>query len=245
MKKQLWLLAVLWGLLTGCEHAALREMRLVSGKSPDLRAQVEERGFRWGAHAFIRIFKKENMLEVWLEKDHGEYALYKEYPICIYSGSLGPKLRQGDKQAPEGFYQVGQRALNPKSQYRLSFNLGFPNAYDKAHGYTGSYLMVHGDCVSVGCYAMGNRIDDIYILVASALQHGQPSVAVHAFPFRLTDANLAAYNKNQWHDFWQMLKPGYDYFEHTHRPPAIEVIHGKYRLAVQQARKNTLQLSRH
>ena len=236
MKKQTLLLAALALILAACSSRApetQRDSRLIRRPpNPTLQDRLEARGFRFGAPAFIRIFKKEEVLEVWLQKDSGEYALFLDYPICIYSGELGPKTREGDKQSPEGFYAVGREAMNPNSQYHLSFNLGYPNAYDRAHGYSGSMLMVHGKCVSIGCYAMGDRqIEEIYTLVGSALQRGQPYVRVHAFPFRMTDANLAAYSEHRWYDFWRMLKPGYDYFERYHQPPEIDVIGGQYALS--------------
>ena len=236
MKKQTFLLAALALILAACSSRTpetQRDSRLIRRPpNPTLQDRLEARGFRFGAPAFIRIFKKEEVLEVWLQKDNGEYALFLDYPICIYSGELGPKTREGDKQSPEGFYTVGREAMNPNSQYHLSFNLGYPNAYDRAHGYSGSMLMVHGKCVSIGCYAMGDRqIEEIYTLVGSALQRGQPYVRVHAFPFRMTDANLAAYSEHRWYDFWRMLKPGYDYFERYHQPPEIDVIGGQYALS--------------
>ena len=236
MKKSTFLLAALVLILAACSNRApetQRDSRLIRRPpNPTLQDRLEARGFRFGAPAFIRIFKKEEVLEVWLQKDSGEYALFLDYPICIYSGELGPKTREGDKQSPEGFYAVGREAMNPNSQYHLSFNLGYPNAYDRAHGYSGSMLMVHGKCVSIGCYAMGDRqIEEIYTLVGSALQRGQPYVRVHAFPFRMTDANLAAYSEHRWYDFWRMLKPGYDYFERYHQPPEIDVIGGQYALS--------------
>ena len=236
MKKQTFLLAALALILAACSSRTpetQRDSRLIRRPpNPTLQDRLEARGFRFGAPAFIRIFKKEEILEVWLQKDSGEYALFLDYPICIYSGELGPKTREGDKQSPEGFYAVGREAMNPNSQYHLSFNLGYPNAYDRAHGYSGSMLMVHGKCVSIGCYAMGDRqIEEIYTLVGSALQRGQPYVRVHAFPFRMTDANLAAYSEHRWYDFWRMLKPGYDYFERYHQPPEIDVIGGQYALS--------------
>ena len=236
MKKQTFLLAALVLILAACSSRApetQRDSRLIRRPpNPTLQDRLEARGFRFGAPAFIRIFKKEEVLEVWLQKDSGEYALFLDYPICIYSGELGPKTREGDKQSPEGFYTVGREAMNPNSQYHLSFNLGYPNAYDRAHGYSGSLLMVHGKCVSIGCYAMGDRqIEEIYTLVGAALQRGQPFVRVHAFPFRMTDANLAAYSEHRWYDFWRMLKPGYDYFERYHQPPEIDVIGGQYALS--------------
>ena len=236
MKKQTFLLAALALILAACSSRTpetQRDSRLIRRPpNPTLQDRLEARGFRFGAPAFIRIFKKEEVLEVWLQKDSGEYALFLDYPICIYSGELGPKTREGDKQSPEGFYAVGREAMNPNSQYHLSFNLGYPNAYDRAHGYSGSMLMVHGKCVSIGCYAMGDRqIEEIYTLVGSALQRGQPYVRVHAFPFRMTDANLATYSEHRWYDFWRMLKPGYDYFERYHQPPEIDVIGGQYALS--------------
>lgn len=232
--------AVLAVLLAGCGSPPPPPPAEVRAPEPyldpiarNMKERIEARGFRWGAPLYVRIFKQENVLETWLEREDGTYALYQKYPICVYSGELGPKLRRGDKQAPEGFYKVGLRALNPNSQYHLSFNLGYPNAYDRAHGYTGDYLMVHGDCVSVGCYAMGDRqIEEIYTLVGIALQYGQHEVPVHIFPFEMTHMNLMRHGSNQWLAFWQMIKPGYDYFESYRRPPVMDVVGKRYELNV-------------
>lgn len=211
---------------------APEERKPVAPPSYSLQEKVKLRGFTWGAPVFIRIFKTESLLELWLRQADGRYKLYRDYPICIYSGELGPKLKEGDKQAPEGFYSVGKQALNPYSQFHLSFNLGYPNQYDRAHGRTGGYLMVHGECVSTGCYAMGNpNIEEIYALVEAALQHGQQSVPVQALPFRLTAKNMAIYQNHKWIDFWQMLKPGYDFFEQHRYPPSIKVVAKRYVVA--------------
>lgn len=178
---------------------------------------------RMGDEVFVRIFKEESVLEVWI-KTKQNFELLKTYPICAYSGGLGPKLKEGDEQAPEGFYQVDKRALNPNSKFHLAFNLGYPNAYDRAHGRTGSFLMVHGNCVSVGCYAMTDaRIEEIYALVEAALDNGEAYVPVHIFPFRMTKANLMAYHDDRWSEFWGNLQEGYDYFEAKKRPPQIDV----------------------
>ena len=211
-----------------------RQEQAASAPAAHMREQIAQRNLRWGAPVFLRIFKEEKLLELWLQKPDGRYTLFKSYPICTYSGSLGPKTREGDRQAPEGFYAFGRRHLNPNSQYHLSFNLNYPNAYDRAHGYTGSYLMVHGKCVSIGCYAMGDaQIEEIYAKVEAALQNGQPLVRAHAFPFRLTDANLARHGNHGWIAFWQMMKPGFDYFEKHHIPPEMEVVDGRYQLKPQ------------
>ncbi len=193
-----------------------------------LQARLEATGTQMGDAVFIRIFKKEALLEVWIKKEE-RYIHLKDYAICAYSGHLGPKLREGDKQAPEGFYRVYPRQLNPHSKFHLAFNLGYPNAYDRAHHRTGSYLMVHGNCVSVGCYAMTDaKIEEIYGLVAAALRNGQPYVPVHIFPFRMEDETMDTYSENRWYDFWMELKEGYDYFEAEEVPPEVEVVDGKY-----------------
>lgn len=197
----------------------------------DLRPALHKTGLRFGAPAYLRLFKQESALEVWLQASDGRFRLFKTYPVCAWSGSLGPKLRQGDHQAPEGFYDVGKSQLNPQSRFHLAFNLGFPNAYDRANGRTGDFLMVHGNCVSIGCYAMGDAaIEEIYTLVTAALTHGPTSVPVHIFPFRLTEAALAAQRDNRWHSFWQDLQPAYEQFEQTRQVPRITVAQRRYRM---------------
>jgi len=198
---------------------------------PGLQAALARQGIAWGAPAFVRVFKRESELELWLQGADGRYVLFKHYPICTFSGALGPKTRQGDNQAPEGFYRVARGQLNPRSQFHLAFNLGYPNAYDRAHGYTGDFLMIHGNCVSTGCYAMGDAaIEEIYTLVDAALTVGQDAVDVHAFPFRLeTDALNAQQGAAAFH-FWSELKPGYDAFERTRMPPRIDVVGKAYRV---------------
>lgn len=198
---------------------------------PALERDLKQQGLRLGAPLFVRIFKQEAELELWLAGEDGRYRLFRTYPICRYSGRLGPKTRQGDNQAPEGFYRVGLGQLNPASSYHLSFNLGYPNAYERAMGYTGDFLMVHGSCVSIGCYAMGDAaIEQIYTLAETALRGGQQAFDVHAFPFRLDDAALAAQRSSPWFDFWSSLKPGYDAFERTQQPPRISVRDRRYRV---------------
>lgn len=176
-----------------------------------------------GDPVFIRIFKEESILEIWIRPGKA-YQHLKDYHICAYSGTLGPKLQEGDRQSPEGFYKVKKYQLNPNSKYHLSFNLGFPNAYDRAHERTGSFLMVHGNCVSEGCYAMTDeKIEEIYVLVEGALQKQQKYVPVHAFPFRMTETAMALYSESEWYDFWTNLKEGYDYFEAEKLPPHVKV----------------------
>ncbi|SVD61889.1 uncharacterized protein METZ01_LOCUS414743, partial [marine metagenome] len=153
---------------------------------PSMETALHAKGLRWGAPVFIRIFKEEKKLELWVD-DGKVFKHFKTWPICKYSGTLGPKLKEGDRQAPEGFYFVPRSRMNPRSRFHLSFNLGYPNAYDRAHKRTGSALMVHGNCVSIGCYAMTDAgIEEIYSLCDAALTNGQRFFRVHAFPFRMT-----------------------------------------------------------
>jgi len=188
-----------------------------------------------GAPVFIRIIKtfdgnrKYGQLELFTQSGSGEFALVKTYPVCIYSGSLGPKLKEGDFQSPEGFYFVRPGAMNPNSTYHLSFNLGFPNAYDRAHGRTGSFLMVHGECVSIGCYAMGNEaIEEIWDYMQAAFGKGQPIIRVHIFPFPMTDENLAKYADNPNQAFWQNLQEGWNWYENNKTPPNVTVDDKRY-----------------
>jgi murein L,D-transpeptidase YafK len=193
-----------------------------------LPARLAAKGLAQGQPVYLRIFKQEEVLELWMQGDQG-WRLFQSYPICRFSGVLGPKLKQGDRQAPEGFYQVSLRQLNPNSRHHLSFNLGFPNEYDRAHGRTGTYLMVHGGCSSIGCYAMTDpAVDDIYGLVSAALRNGQSTVDVHAFPFRMTDLNMRRYSQSRWIDFWRDLKTGYDRFEKDKRIPAVKIADKRY-----------------
>jgi murein L,D-transpeptidase YafK len=193
-----------------------------------LRMRLATKDLREGQPVYLRIFKQEAVLEVWMDGNRG-WRLFQSYPICRFSGHLGPKLTEGDRQAPEGFYQVAARQLNPNSRRHLSFNLGFPNEYDRAHGRTGSFLMVHGGCSSVGCYAMTDpAVEDIYGLVSAALKQGQRDVDVHAFPFRMTDANMLRHGHSRWIDFWRNLKAGYDLFENGRRIPAVKIDDKRY-----------------
>jgi len=200
-----------------------RSAAAVHRVKPALEKALAAKGLRWGAPVFIRIFKEEKQLELWVN-DGKQFQLFKTWAICKFSGKLGPKLKEGDGQAPEGFYFVPRKRMNPRSRFHLSFNLGYPNAYDRAHKRTGSALMVHGNCVSIGCYAMTDaRIEEIYSLCDAALKGGQKFFRVHVFPFRMTEANLKRHGKSKWIVEWKNLKTGYVWFEKTKRPPNVTV----------------------
>ncbi len=197
-------------------------------KQLTLRERMKKAGVIKGDRVFIRIFKKERILELWMKSEEIYHKVYT-YPICAYSGKLGPKQREGDMQSPEGFYKVPYGNLNPNSHYHLSFNLGYPNEYDRSHGRTGSYLMVHGKCASVGCYAMtDSKIEEIYGMVEAALLNGQNEVPVHSFPFKMSKYNINKYKNSKWYSFWLNLKQGYDMFERNHIPPSVDVVDRRY-----------------
>lgn len=199
--------------------------------TPDLAAldsRLEAHGVVLGAPIFMRIFKQDFELELWMLRD-GRFHRFATYPICRWSGRLGPKLRQGDHQAPEGIYTVDQRALNPESRWHRSFNLGFPNAYDRAHGRTGSFLMVHGGCSSIGCYAMTNAvIDEVWRIVTAALKGGQARFQVQVFPFRMTEENLASHAEHPHAPLWRQLKRAHDLFDEELLPPLVRVCARRY-----------------
>jgi murein L,D-transpeptidase YafK len=199
---------------------------------PSLKEELATAGFTLGDAAFIRIFKESRELELWLEpKGSTEFKLWKSWPIVAMSGKLGPKLKEGDGQAPEGFYEVQAKALNPQSDFHLSFNVGYPNAFDQAQGRTGSFIMVHGNKVSIGCFAMTDAvIEPIYLVLEAALNNGQASVPVHIFPFRMTEERMARAEteKAPWLDFWRTLREGFTRFEQTRVPPTPRVEGGRY-----------------
>ncbi len=177
----------------------------------------------------LRVFKEESELEVWKQTTTGRFELLKLYPICRWSGELGPKLHEGDYQAPEGFYAITPKLMNPNSSYYLAINIGFPNAFDAANDRDGSFLMIHGNCASVGCYAMTDeQIGEIYALARDAFLGGQPAFQVQAYPFRMTPENLARHRTNPHMPFWQMLKIGNDHFEATHFEPKVDVCDRRY-----------------
>jgi murein L,D-transpeptidase YafK len=194
-----------------------------------LISEVERKDMTAESPILIRIFKQEAEFEVWKQDRSGKYALLKIYPICRWSGELGPKIRQGDRQAPEGFYAITPGQMNPNSSYHLSFNIGYPNAFDRAHERTGSALMVHGDCLSAGCYAMTDeQMSEIFALAREAFAGGQPSFQVQALPFRMNALNMARHRNNPNMPFWKNLKQGYDYFELTRQQPKVDVCEKRY-----------------
>jgi murein L,D-transpeptidase YafK len=217
--------------LGGCSsmvYAPKAAVRTGTVRSPTVK-QMETFNMDRAAPTLVRIYKEESTLEVWKQDRSGKFALLKSYPICKFSGNLGPKLMQGDHQAPEGFYDITPDQMNPNSSEYLAFNTGFPNAFDRSLGRSGSFLMVHGGCRSVGCYAMTDyAMEEIYGLVDEAFKGGQEKVQLQAFPFRMTAENLASHAGDPNLPFWEMLKAGSDAFLATEQPPRVAVCDRRY-----------------
>jgi murein L,D-transpeptidase YafK len=194
----------------------------------DLKRRLAEKGLAAGSPIMLRVFKDEAELEVWVRKGE-RFELFSVYPICNWSGELGPKLTEGDRQSPEGLYSIGARQLHRTGRWRRSLDIGFPNTFDKAHGRTGSYILFHGGCTSTGCFAMTNGVmEEIFWLSEAALTQGQARIQVHVFPFRMTLKNLAAHADSPWTGFWIGLKGAYDLFEQTRIPPRVSVCNKQY-----------------
>jgi murein L,D-transpeptidase YafK len=217
-------------MLAGCNGDSLSTGAKANKPIPEkLLAEIEAKNMDKASPILVRLFKQEAELEVWKQDRSGRFALLKTYPICRWSGDLGPKIREGDRQAPEGFYSITPAQMNPQSAYYLSFNMGYPNAYDRAWGRTGSQLMVHGDCSSRGCYAMTDeQISEIYALGRESFFGGQNAFQVQAYPFRMTPQNMARHRNNPNMPFWKMIKEGNDHFEVTKQEPKVDFCEKKY-----------------
>ncbi len=194
-----------------------------------LDQRLKEQGVNLSEPILIRIFKTESELEIWKQKS-GAYVLFATYPICHWSGSTGPKLRSGDKQAPEGFYSLTRAQIRHVGRWPKSLDIGFPNIFDQSQARTGSSILVHGGCSSVGCFAMTNPVmDEIHLLASAAMDNGQDQIPVHVFPFRMTDASMKAQASSPWTAFWVNLKQGYDAFDKSKKPPRVSVCDGRYK----------------
>ena len=218
-------------LLSGCQGDVdgvfgAKEKRPIPQR---LLKKIESKGMTVGSPILLRIFKTENVLEVWKAKVNGRYDMLESYEICKWSGKLGPKYKEGDRQAPEGFYKVTPAQMNPRSSYHLAFNMGYPNAYDRAHDRTGTHLMVHGACSSAGCYSMTDEyVEEIYALARESFANGQRDFQIQAYPFRMTPENLVKHVDHPEFEFWKMLKEGNDHFEVNQSPPKVDVCEKRY-----------------
>jgi murein L,D-transpeptidase YafK len=212
--------------IAGCDDSYLDQS---SGRSQQpissaTLAKMEALDTTPSSPTLIRTYKKEAELEIWKMKSNGEYGLLKTYPMCRWSGQLGPKKREGDMQVPEGFYTIAPGQMNPNSHYYLAFNVGYPNAYDRAYGRTGGNVMVHGVCSSAGCFSMTDeQVADIYAIARDSFNGGQREIQLQSYPFHMTAGNMAKFRLDPNIDFWKNLKDGSDHFEVTKTEPSVLV----------------------
>jgi murein L,D-transpeptidase YafK len=214
-----------------CFGEAGNQLRQNAAKelSPELLSTLLQKKMPKHSPIILRVFKEESELEVWKQDATGHFQILKTYPICRWSGDLGPKLHEGDRQTPEGFYTITPKLMNPHSNFYLAINIGFPNDFDKANNRNGSFLVIHGNCFSSGCYAMTDeQIGEIYALARDSLLGGHPSFQIQAYPFRMTPTNLARHRTNPNMNFWKTLKIGNDHFETMHLQPKVEVCNRSY-----------------
>ena len=217
--------------LSGCQQSSnLPQIGKATQELPKkLQDKMAAKNMEKYSPIVVRVFKEESVVEIWKQTRTGKYDLISTYNICKWSGKLGPKYMEGDRQAPEGFYTIRPSQMNPNSNYYLAFNIGFPNAYDQVNGRTGQHLMVHGACSSSGCYSMSDEnIAQIYAFGRDSFKGGQREFQLEAFPFRMTAENMARYRNDPNYKFWTMLKEGYDIFEVTKRPPKVDVCEKRY-----------------
>ncbi len=225
------LIAAAAAFLGGCEETGLGSIGAHANDpiAPETVALMKKMDTSENAPVLIRTYKKESELEIWKMKADGRYALLKSYPVCRWSGQLGPKTREGDRQVPEGFYSITPAQMKPNSAYYLAFNVGYPNAYDRALGHDGGAIMVHGICSSAGCFSMTDpQIGEIYAVVREAFTGGQREVQMQSYPFRMTAENLAKYRLDPNIDFWKQLKEGSDNFEVTNQEVVVGVCNKHY-----------------
>jgi murein L,D-transpeptidase YafK len=203
-------------------------------KWPSLEKELQKAGFGSGFEMIVQAYKAEGKLEIWLKTaKQDKFNLFKTYDACAKSGTLGPKVIEGDLQTPEGFYKIN--VFNPLSTYHLSLGIDYPNAVDKARTgkdrKTGGDIYIHGDCVTVGCIPLtDDKIREVYVLAVEARNSGQKDIPVYIFPFKMTKANMSKYAKQfpQHADFWSVLKQGYDIFNAFRDKIKYEIVNDMY-----------------
>jgi murein L,D-transpeptidase YafK len=221
--------AAAFTLLAACSDTNPSRMRAAAPIPAKLVAEMKAKGMTRSSPMLVRVYKQESELEIWKQTSGGRYALLKSYPICRWSGQLGPKKNEGDRQVPEGFYAVSAGQMNPNSKFYLAFDVGYPNAYDRSLGRSGGDIMVHGSCSSRGCFAMTDQeIAEIYAVARESLSGGQPAFQVQSYPFRMTAENLVRHRKNPNYGFWRNLKDGADSFEVTKQPVQVAACGSRY-----------------
>jgi murein L,D-transpeptidase YafK len=225
-----WLSAVV--LLSCVAHAEDRVAAARKSKAPAIDQLFKAAGVAYPpGEIYLRAFKVERQLELWAGARGKPLSLVKTYAICAESGTLGPKREEGDGQIPEGFYEVSR--FQPMSSFHLALGVDYPNAADRilgTHGKLGGDIMIHGNCVTVGCIPLqDDPIEEVYLIALDARSNGQKHIPVHIFPGRLDDkVGFPALMERVGADsplltFWRTLQPAYLTFEQIHRPTRFQV----------------------
>lgn len=220
-------------MLAGCSSIGVSKFSRTDPKRGLVNQTYETReaGAAPNAEVMIRIIKEDRILELWKVQKDATWQKIKTYNICTVSGGLGPKKKQGDRQAPEGFYSVAGSQLNPFSAEHLSINTGYPNVRDRFYRYTGSALMIHGGCSSAGCYAITDAaMEELYAAVRDAIRGGQKNVQLQIYPFVMSDWRMMLQSKDPNYAFWKELKQGWDWFEKNQKPIPVTVVNGSYKI---------------
>lgn len=202
-------------------------------KWANLQTELSAAGITKPFKLYIAAYKNEGKLELWL-KTNGQkaYKLFKTYDFCAHSGTLGPKVKEGDLQTPEGFYYIN--VFNPKSSFHLSLGINYPNKVDERRSgkeRPGGNIYIHGNCVTVGCIPLtDDKIKEVYVLAVEAKNASQDQIPVHIFPFKMTSVNLNAYLKQYpaQRALWTNLETGYRYFEKHNNLAVVTEKEGKY-----------------
>ncbi len=209
-----------------------RSRAIVEAAGARLEPELRKQGLKCGDPVVLRLFKEEKELEIWMKPSSSPlYTLFKVHRVAASAGRPGPKLREGDGQAPEGFYEVSAEGLRPGTRHHLGLDFGYPNALDRRLGRTGDEMMIHAGATAAGAYALSPQgMEEVYALADAALRAGEKTVGVHLFPFRLTDKRMdqVVEARGRWTEGWVNLKEGYDFFENVRRPPSLEIEGGRY-----------------
>ena len=178
---------------------------------------MTDAGLKWPPRqVLLRAYKHEKMMEVWAsDRRKGPLKRLANYAICSLSGGPGPKLREGDGQVPEGFYYLN--FYHSRSTFFLAMRVNYPNRRDRKLKRTGSAIMIHGNCVSIGCLAMSDeRIQELWLITTAARRRGK--LAVHIFPTCELARAIKAAKDPSLAAFWTNLKQGMDLFDKDRKP---------------------------
>jgi len=218
-----------------------KEQQAFNKREKQLKNQFAEAKLAWPAkQMYIRSFKHEGQLEIWLRHAPTEpFVLFKSYQVCALSGKLGPKRKEGDLQVPEGLYYINEFISN--SDYHFSLGINYPNQSDLFFAdqqAPGGEIYIHGKCATVGCIPiLNNPIEELYVLASIIHQQGQDYIPVHIFPIKFSNdyAIKQLQNHTMFNPHYQalseQLKQVFNFFEQYKQLPIVGIDqNGAYKL---------------